>query len=86
MVTSSDGSLTAENTTYQWNALCCEALEKMNIDHRPGAKMKRWCEDVGFESVQEEILFMPLGIWPRDKKYVSLFPVYLTSPPLSSCS
>ncbi|PMD64476.1 S-adenosyl-L-methionine-dependent methyltransferase [Hyaloscypha bicolor E] len=69
MVTSSDGSLTAENTTYQWNALCCEALEKINIDHQPGAKMKRWCEDVGFESVQEEILFMPLGIWPKDKKY-----------------
>jgi hypothetical protein len=86
MVTSSDGSLTAENTTYQWHAQCCEALEKMNIDHQPGAKMKGWCDDVGFESVKEEIISIPLGVWPKDKKYVCLFPVCRPLVPFSSAS
>ncbi len=57
-----DGSLTAENPIYQWHALGCEAFEKIDIDHQPGAKIKGWCDNVGFESVKEEITSIPLGL------------------------
>ncbi len=41
----------------------------------PGPKLKEWVENAGFEGVQETVLPVPIGLWPRERKFVR-FPFF----------
>jgi hypothetical protein len=44
----------------------------MHRDWKPGAHLKKWVEEAGFENIEEQVLVVPIGTWPKDKHYVSL--------------
>ena len=35
----------------------------------PGPKLKGWVEGAGFVNVQQKVVTVPIGLWPKDKKY-----------------
>jgi hypothetical protein len=68
--TSPDDSMAEGSYLVQYHALVREAVEKLGKPSVPGPRLKKWVEDAGFVNVQEQILPVPLGLWPRDKKWV----------------
>lgn len=35
----------------------------------PGPHLKGWIEKAGFKNVQQQVINVPIGLWPKDKKY-----------------
>jgi Methyltransferase domain len=71
---SGDNSLPADSQILRYHQLLYQALEKIGRDWKPGASLKKWVEEAGFENVEEQVLIVPIGPWPKDKYYVSLTP------------
>lgn len=44
----------------------------------PGPRLKTWVQEAGFENITQKILPCPVGVWPKEKKMVSV-------PPLTNC-
>jgi len=42
----------------------------MHREYAPGPELKKWAEEAGYINVREEIIPLPIGIWPRDKRLV----------------
>lgn len=42
----------------------------------PGPSIKNWLIEAGFEDVQETIEAAPIGLWPKDKRYVGFSPLF----------
>lgn len=59
----------------QWGDAFCEAAEKFGTPCNTPQKLKGWMERAGFVDVEEHVLKLPVGTWPRDKrlKNVGLF-------------
>jgi hypothetical protein len=59
----------------QWGDSFFEAAEKFGTPCDTPAKLKGWMEEAGFVDVEEHILKLPVGPWPKDKrlKNVGLF-------------
>jgi hypothetical protein len=47
----------------------CDSIGRL-LD--PGPRLKGWVETAGFENITQRIIPLPVGIWPKDKKMVSL--------------
>jgi hypothetical protein len=54
----------------KYHQLLYQALGKIGLDWDTGRNLKRWVEDAGFENVEEQVLVVPIGTWPKDKHYV----------------
>jgi ubiquinone/menaquinone biosynthesis C-methylase UbiE len=72
---SDDGSLPPETPIEMWGKYFFEAAEKFGTPVETAQKLKPWMEEAGFVDVQEHILKLPVGPWPKDKrlKQVGLF-------------
>lgn len=81
-VISKDSSLLEDSYIVRYHKLVFDALSKVGRDHEPGPKLKGWVERAGFQKVEERVLPVPIGFWPRDPKFVS-FPTQLAL--ASSC-
>jgi len=38
----------------------------------PGPKLEQWLRDAGFQDIKAKKLRIPMGTWPKDKKFVRL--------------
>ena len=70
-IISSDGSLPADSYLMKYHSLVFEALDKIGRDHAPGPKLKDWVASAGYKNIHEDVLAIPIGVWPKEKKYVS---------------
>lgn len=52
----------------------------MHRSYAPGPNLKKWAKEAGYVNVTEEIVPLPIGIWPRDKRLVrTAFAVFFLS-------
>jgi hypothetical protein len=68
-----DNSLPPDSHLIKHHQLLYQALGKIGLDWDTGRNLKRWVEDAGFENVEEQVLVVPIGTWPKDKHYVRHF-------------
>ncbi|KUJ18608.1 S-adenosyl-L-methionine-dependent methyltransferase, partial [Mollisia scopiformis] len=66
---SNDNSLPADSYILKYHRLLYEATDRIGRDWKPGAHLKKWVEEAGFENIQEQVLIVPLGTWPKEKHY-----------------
>jgi len=51
----------------KWHHCALEASNKMGIEGNPGPKLENWFKQAGFVKVQQKIVKIPLGTWPKDR-------------------
>lgn len=58
-----------------WGRNFFEAADKFGTPCTTAAKLKTWMREAGFVDIEEHILKLPVGPWPKDKrlKRVGLF-------------
>lgn len=63
----SDGTMTTDNPVlYYWTHVL-KGIKALGPDPHLPVSLKQRMKDAGFVNVSEEILFMPLGRWPKNK-------------------
>lgn len=50
--------------------LLYESFAKLKRSCAPGPELKKWAEEAGYVNVTEEVLPVPIGLWPQDKRLV----------------
>lgn len=73
-ITSSDDSLPKDSNILKYHLLLVEAINKVGRTHCPGPKLKGWVTAAGYENVHEEVVGVPIGTWPKEKKFVCQSP------------
>ncbi|KAH0537526.1 hypothetical protein FGG08_005701, partial [Glutinoglossum americanum] len=63
---------TKGETIMKWANMVLDGYDKLGRESTPGPKLQGWAKDAGFVNVTQSILKYPLGLWPKDKFYVSL--------------
>jgi hypothetical protein len=71
-VISSDDSLPHYSYTYKYHQILFDALDIIKRSYKPGPSLKKWAEEAGYVNITEEILPVPVGLWPKDKKLVCI--------------
>lgn len=71
LVYSTDGSIGPERPLFQFHKESCGRRTRTGYDSQPGPKIEGWCRDAGFVNIKAYKLPIPIGAWPKDKKYVS---------------
>ena len=71
MIKSMDNNLTKDHSLFKWHAIACPRRTAGGYDTQPGPKLEGWVKDAGFVKVGVHKLPIPLGTWPKDKRYVS---------------
>ena len=67
--TSDDGTVGPGHTMYEWSQLFIDAGEKMGRTFKIPNQSKRLIEKAGFVDVKETRYKMPVGAWPKDKRW-----------------
>ncbi|KAE8385368.1 S-adenosyl-L-methionine-dependent methyltransferase [Aspergillus alliaceus] len=52
----------------RWCTESIDGLNSVGLVASPGPKLKQWLKDAGFVNVQEKIIPIPVGAWPKDKR------------------
>ncbi|KAG0647365.1 Velvet complex subunit LAE1 [Hyphodiscus hymeniophilus] len=68
-IKATDGSLPEDTALVKYHTLLIGAVNTIGRTHAPGPKLKGWVEAAGYENVHEEVSAVPLGTWPKDKRY-----------------
>lgn len=55
----------------QWTTEVIEGLKTLGMEPEPGPKLEGWVKEAGFINVHHQVLPLPVGVWPKDKKMVS---------------
>jgi len=66
---SEDGT-TKDTAIEDYYRLIVEGYESQGYETCPGPKLEQWLHDAGFQDVKAEKLRIPMGTWPKDKKFV----------------
>jgi len=69
---SQDNTIPKEYKPQEMLNFLSTALDMIGRPIGMGAKLKGLVEDAGFTKIGHEIIQLPIGIWPRDQKLVSL--------------
>lgn len=69
---STDGSFCPGSSPDVWTSEIVEALKTFNREPEPGPKLEGWIRDAGFMNVNHSLLPIPVGMWPKDKRMISL--------------
>lgn len=56
----------------RWTRIIVDGLKKMGVEPEPGPKLEKWVKDAGFINVHQEVLPIPVGVWPKSTKMVTL--------------
>lgn len=67
-IVSDDNTLPENSAMQQWSKNVFEAAEKFGAPFGDTVRIKQRMEDAGFIDVQEHILKLPIGPWPKDKR------------------
>ncbi|KIW62168.1 hypothetical protein PV04_10368 [Phialophora macrospora] len=65
---SDDNSLAPDSALSQWSTKFFEASVIFGADAHSPRNLRRWMEETGFVDVEEHILKLPLGSWPREPR------------------
>ena len=68
---STDDSIPKDSSILKYHTLLIGAVNAIGKTHAPGPKLKEWVEVAGYENVHEQVLPIPIGTWPEDKRYVN---------------
>ncbi|KAL1983201.1 hypothetical protein VTN96DRAFT_375 [Rasamsonia emersonii] len=52
----------------QWTTEVIEGLKTLGMEPEPGPKLEGWVKEAGFINVHHQVLPLPVGVWPKDKK------------------
>ncbi len=69
---SQDNTIPKDYKVAEMLSFLREACDSIGRLLDPGPRLKGWVEDAGFENITQRIIPLPVGIWPKDKKMVSL--------------
>ena len=67
---STDGTFVPGSAPDIWTGEIVEALKSFDREPEPGPKLEQWVRNAGFENIHHELLPIPCGLWPRDKRFV----------------
>jgi hypothetical protein len=67
---SSDDSIPHDSYTLRYHQLLYDAFDIIKRTYKPGPSLRKWAEDAGYVNVTEQVLPVPIGLWPKDKKLV----------------
>lgn len=65
-----DNSAAPDNKVVEFFKLIMEACEKFGRMASPGENLKTWVEEAGFVNVQDKVVKLPIGPWPKDEQLV----------------
>ena len=65
---SDDDSLKEDSAIAKWGNTFFKAAESFGTPATSPRHLKRWMIDAGFIDVEEHILKLPVGIWPKNKR------------------
>ncbi|KAE8362373.1 S-adenosyl-L-methionine-dependent methyltransferase [Aspergillus caelatus] len=52
----------------KWCTESIEGLRSVGLEPSPGPKLQQWFKDAGFTNVQQKVVPVPVGVWPKDKR------------------
>ncbi|KNG86832.1 hypothetical protein ANOM_004911 [Aspergillus nomiae NRRL 13137] len=52
----------------KWCTESIEGLRSVGLEPSPGPKLQQWFKDVGFTNVQQKVVPVPVGVWPKGKR------------------
>ena len=64
------GEFTRGCPSDEWTSQIVQGLKKVGMEPEPGPKLVGWMKDAGFTNIQEKILPIPVGVWPKDRRLV----------------
>ena len=56
----------------EWTKNLKKWLYDVGVEPEPGPKLEGWIRDAGFQNVSVRRVPCPVGMWPKDKRLVSL--------------
>lgn len=65
---STDGTFVKGSAPNVWTDEVIAAVTAMGRVAEPGPKLEQWVRDAGFENVHHQLLPIPVGLWPKDRK------------------
>lgn len=54
----------------EWTAHVVHGLRKVGMEPEPGPKLEGWMKNSGFINIHQQVLPIPVGVWPKDRKLV----------------
>jgi hypothetical protein len=67
---SDDSSLTDEHDLRKWCVQIIDTFSIVGREPNPGPFLRKWIEDAGFVNISHKTLKMPIGIWPKEPRFV----------------
>lgn len=52
----------------QWCTDLIEGIKSIGMEPEPGPKLQGWVQDAGFTKIKHQLLPIPTGTWPKDKR------------------
>jgi len=52
----------------RWGKEVAAGIQGLGLEPHPGYQLGKWFQDAGFINVHDQLLPIPLGSWPKDKK------------------
>ncbi|KAL3422992.1 methyltransferase domain-containing protein [Phlyctema vagabunda] len=65
---STDGTFVENSAPDVWTREIVEGIKKIGREPEPGPKLEGWVRDAGFENVFHQVLPIPVGPWPKDRR------------------
>jgi hypothetical protein len=67
---STDGTFIPGSSPDVWTQEIAMSLRFFGREPEPGPKLEQWLLEAGFENISAQVLPIPVGLWPRDKRMV----------------
>lgn len=67
---STDGTFIPGSPPNVWTDEVIAAIKVFGREPEPGPKLEQWVRDAGFENVNHQLLPIPVGLWPKDRRMV----------------
>lgn len=67
---STDGTFVPGSSPDVWSREIAACLRTFGREPEPGPKLEQWLIEAGFENISAQVLPIPVGLWPKDKRMV----------------
>ena len=67
---STDGTFVPGSPPNVWTDEVIAAIKVFGREPEPGPKLEQWVKDAGFVNVNHQLLPIPVGLWPKDRRMV----------------
>jgi SAM-dependent methyltransferase len=66
---SADDSIPHDRMLYKYHDFTCYRRDDAGYNTQPGPELESWVRDAGFINVQAYKFIIPMGTWPKEKKF-----------------